>query len=206
MYMSAHAGSDVCIFRYMYALPARWGSEVLPAALRLKPDHVFVSDPLPLPAMTSSNESPDPCQASGQGKGSIHGEGQVHGTGFAQGLGSNNDEGQGHVKGLGKSKGKGKDMPDWEIALHERKAEEEEMRQHPLYDIYMIMLQPHPVHPTLQFLQLFAHNGSLEAAELFLKSDIIKDVRWGGVFGPNVFMPDLFKTWLSQASSASNCC
>ena len=89
--------------------------------------------------MTSSIESPDPCQASGQGKGSIHGEGQVHGTGFAQGLGPNHDEGQGHVKGLGQGKGKDKEeVPDWEIALHKQKAEEEEMRQHPLYDIYMI--------------------------------------------------------------------
>ena len=106
-------------------------------------------------------------------------------------------------------KGKGKEeeeeVPEWEIALHKDKAEEEEMRQHPLYDIYMIMLRPHPVHLTLQLLQLFENNGSLEAAELFLKSDIIKGVRWGGGFGAKVFMPDLFKTWLSQAPSANHC-
>ena len=118
---------------------------------------------------------------------------------LSPGLGS---KGQGHVKGMGKFKGKGKDIPDWEIALHKQKAEEEEMRQHPLYDIYMIMLQPHPVHLTLQLLQLFENSGSLEAAELFLKSDIIKGVRWGGVCGPKVFMPDLLQD-LAQPGSIS---
>ena len=85
---------------------------------------------------------------------------------LSPGLGS---KGQGHVKGLDKGKGKEEEeVPDWEIDLHKQKAEDEEVRQHPLYDIYMIMLRPHPVHLTLKLLELFEDNGSLEAAELFL--------------------------------------
>ena len=97
-----------------------WVSEVLPEALRLEPDHAFVSDPLPLPAMTSGNESPGPGQASGQGKDSIHGEGQVHGTGLGQG------KGQGQEYSIGKGPGKSP-MPYYMIRMQHAREEEQEM-------------------------------------------------------------------------------